>query len=79
DGRRDERVLDAYAAERRRIFLDIVSPTAKENRRRVGERDPQKRRSDLERLRHLTDNAEAARQALLGVFQIVGRNPLELS
>jgi len=78
-GQRDERVLDAYAAERRRIFMEIVSPAAKENRRRVGERDPQKRRSDRERLRHLTENAEAARQALLGVFQIVGRNPLELT
>jgi 2-polyprenyl-6-methoxyphenol hydroxylase-like FAD-dependent oxidoreductase len=76
EGKRDERVLDAYAAERRRVFMEIVSPTAKENRRRVGERDPERRRSDVQRLRHLTENAEAARQALLGVFQIVGRSPL---
>jgi 2-polyprenyl-6-methoxyphenol hydroxylase-like FAD-dependent oxidoreductase len=79
EGTRSDRVLDAYAAERRRVFMEIVSPAAKENRRRVGERDPDKRRADVARLRHLTENAEAARQALLGVFQIVGRNPLTMS
>lgn len=78
EGKRDERVLDAYAAERRRVFMEVVSPTAQENRRRVGERDPEKRRTDLARLRHLTENAAAARLALLGVFQIIGRNPLAM-
>ena len=77
-GERDERVLDAYAAERRRIFLEVVSPMAKENRRRVGESDPQRRAADLQRLRKLTEDRDAARQALLAVFQIVGRSPLGL-
>ena len=76
DGRRKDGVLDDYAAERRRVFLEVVSPAATENRRRVGERDPKRRRADLERLRRLTDDPEAAREALLGVFRIVGRHPL---
>ncbi len=75
-GERDEAVLDAYAAERRRIFLEVVSPMAKENRRRVGESDPQRREADLQRLRHITENREAAREALLAVYKIVGRSPL---
>jgi 2-polyprenyl-6-methoxyphenol hydroxylase-like FAD-dependent oxidoreductase len=75
-GRRDDRVLDAWAHERRRIFLDVTAPTAKENRRRVGERDPERRRADAERFRRLTDNPAAAREALLGVFQLVGADPL---
>ncbi len=75
-GRRDERVLDAWAHERRRIFLEVTTPTARENRRRVGERDPERRRADAARIRHITENPAAARQALLGVFQLVGRDPL---
>ena len=78
EGTHGEHVLDAYAAERRRVFLEIVSPTATENRRRVGERDPQRREQDVQRLRRLTQDPEAVRQALLGVFQIVGRDPLSL-
>ncbi|HEX7417196.1 MAG TPA: FAD-dependent monooxygenase [Steroidobacteraceae bacterium] len=75
-GRRREQVLDAWAHERRRVFLEVTSPAATENRRRIGERDPQRRRADAERLRRLTDDAMLARQALLSVFQIVGRDPL---
>ncbi len=75
-GRRDARVLDAWAHERRRVFLDVTQPTAQENRRRISERDPERRRADIARIRHITEDAAAARQALLGVFQLVGRDPL---
>jgi 2-polyprenyl-6-methoxyphenol hydroxylase-like FAD-dependent oxidoreductase len=75
-GRCDERVLDAWAQERRRVFHEVTAPTATENRRRVSERDPERRRADAARFRLLTDDPAAARQALLGVFQLVGRDPL---
>ena len=75
-GRRAEHVLDAWAHERRRVFHDVTVPTAQENRRRIGERDPQRRRADVQRIRHITENPAAARQALLGVFQLIGRDPL---
>lgn len=75
-GQRRDDVLDAWAHERRRVFLEVTAPTAKENRRRVSERDPERRRADAERLRRLTTDPELARQALLGVHQLVGRNVL---
>ena len=73
-GRRDPAVLDAWAAERRRVFLEVTAPTAHENRRRLSEHDPWRRRLDYERLRYLTDDREAARAALLNVFRLVGRD-----
>jgi hypothetical protein len=54
----------------------VTKPTAQENRRRISERDPERRRADIARIRHITEDAAAARQALLGVFQLVGRDPL---
>ncbi|HKE44409.1 MAG TPA: FAD-dependent monooxygenase [Steroidobacteraceae bacterium] len=77
EGRRSDDVLDAWADERRRIHLQVTIPTAQENRRRVSERDPEKRRVDAERLQRLTDDPAAAREALLGVFALVGRDPLQ--
>ena len=74
-GSRREDVLDAWAHERRRIYLEVTAPMAQENRRRVSERDPEKRRFDAERLRRLTNDPQAAREALLAVFAIVGRDP----
>jgi len=75
EGREREGVLDAWAGERRRVFREVTTPTAQENRRRVSERDPEKRRADRARLERLTQDPEAARQALLGVFRLVGNHP----
>ena len=75
EGRAPDAALDAWATERRRVFLDVTVPTATENRRRVSERDPAKKRADEARLHTLTIDREAARQALLGVFRLVGNHP----
>ena len=77
EGRRRDQVLDAWAHERRRVYLEVTAPTAQENRRRVSERDPEKRRLDAERLQRLTNDPAAAREALLAVFALVGRDPLQ--
>jgi 2-polyprenyl-6-methoxyphenol hydroxylase-like FAD-dependent oxidoreductase len=74
EGRCDQHVLDEWAAERRRVFVEITAPTARENRRRVSERDPARRRVDRERLRSFSVDRDAARTALLGVFRLIGRN-----
>jgi 2-polyprenyl-6-methoxyphenol hydroxylase-like FAD-dependent oxidoreductase len=76
EGRCAQHVLDAWAAERRRVFIEITAPMARENRRRVSERDPERRRTDRERLRSFSEDREAARAALLNVFQLIGRNVL---
>jgi len=78
-GRRRESVLDAYASERRRIFQEVTAPTARENRRRVSERDPERRRADIERLRRLGADPALAREALLSVFRLIGRDPLSMA
>ena len=77
-GRRRDTVLDAYAGERRRIFQEVTAPTARENRRRVSERDPKRRQADVERLRRLGADPARAREALLSVFRLVGRDPLAM-
>ena len=67
-----ERALDHYAAERRRIFTEIVAPTADENKRRLMEADPARRQQDNDRLRRMQDDPEIARQALLATQRLVG-------
>ena len=75
-GERDDRVIDAWAAERRRIFMDVVSPAATENRRRLAESDPARQEVDRARFRALSEDADLARQALMFTYQMVGRSPL---
>ena len=70
--RRHDAALDHYAAERRRIFCEVVAPTADENKRRLMETDPEQRRVDRARLRHLQDDPGAARQMLLATRRLVG-------
>jgi 2-polyprenyl-6-methoxyphenol hydroxylase-like FAD-dependent oxidoreductase len=45
-GKASEDLLDAYAADRRRVFLEVSSPIASENKRRISESDPAKRAQD---------------------------------
>lgn len=74
-GRRGDATLDFYAAERKRVFLEVVAPTAKENRRRVSESDPERQKADYARLASLAD-PKLARQAILAVTALVGRDPV---
>lgn len=76
-GTHGEAVLDRYAAERRRVFLDVVSPAATENRRRIGEGDPERQAQDRARFKRLQEDREFARETLLFAFHLVGRSPLE--
>jgi 2-polyprenyl-6-methoxyphenol hydroxylase-like FAD-dependent oxidoreductase len=57
-GLQDQRILDRYAEERRKIFLERTSPAASENLRRFQERDPDRKAADLERFRRLREDPE---------------------
>ena len=57
-GQRGPEVLDAWAHERRRVFLEVTAPTAKENRRRVSERVDESAQEDY---RHNQDRCEQQR------------------
>lgn len=46
-----ESALDFYAAERRRVFLEVCSPIATDFKRRMSEKDPARQRSDFEEFR----------------------------
>ena len=56
-------VLDRWAADRCRIFLEIVSPAATDNKRRMSESDPERQKQDRERLRRVCEDREFALQA----------------
>jgi 2-polyprenyl-6-methoxyphenol hydroxylase-like FAD-dependent oxidoreductase len=70
-----ESVLDHYAAERRRVFLEITGPTAAENLRRMSESDPARQAKDGERFRRLREEPTFAREALMFTYRLRG-NPI---
>lgn len=69
----DDDLLDRYAAERQRVFREVTGPTAAENKRRLKETDPEKKRADNERFRKLRDDPQFQREALTFTYKLVGR------
>ncbi|UZE25899.1 FAD-dependent monooxygenase [Pseudomonas sp. B21-056] len=65
-------VLDQWAIERKRVFWEVASAGASENKRMVEEKDPIQRRLDMERLQATADNPEAGRQMMLYPFKLIG-------
>lgn len=58
-GEVDDSVLDRYAEERKRIFWDVTSPTASENKRLVySSTDPERLAQDVENLRKLVTDPD---------------------
>ncbi|MFI6408150.1 FAD-dependent oxidoreductase [Streptomyces sp. NPDC050548] len=58
-GRAGDDVLDRYAHERRRVFLDIASPAARENKRLIyHSADPTRLAQDLDRLRRMAKDEQ---------------------
>jgi len=68
-------LLDRYSDERRRVFLDVTGPTARENKRRMTEADPEKKKADFERLQQLHNDTQFQRTALTMTYKLVG-NPI---
>jgi 2-polyprenyl-6-methoxyphenol hydroxylase-like FAD-dependent oxidoreductase len=66
-GEAGDSVLDRYAEERKRVFLDIVSPAATANKRMIFDTsDPDQRATDLANLRRLaTDKAVLLERLML--------------
>jgi len=65
--------LDWYNYERRRCFLDIANPSAIEFKRRTQEGDRAKRLEDEANFMKIASDPEKVAAALLGVFQLSGR------
>ena len=67
----DEALLDAWAEERRRLFLELASPAASELKRLIfSEADPERRREDLEALRRWTSDRDLLRERLRFTAQL---------
>lgn len=61
----NESVLDRWAEERRRLFLELASPTASEMKRLIfSEPDPARRREDLEAIKRWTADRDLLRERL---------------
>ncbi|MEP7247677.1 MAG: FAD-dependent oxidoreductase [Gammaproteobacteria bacterium] len=71
-GRADEMILDRFSEERRRVFWQITSPGASENKRMMEESDPQKRLKDLEGVRAMAEDSAVARLMMLFPFKVIG-------
>jgi 3-(3-hydroxy-phenyl)propionate hydroxylase/6-hydroxy-3-succinoylpyridine 3-monooxygenase len=77
--RTDDAVLDRWAEERRRMFLEIASPAASEYKRLVfSEPDPERRRADLEAIRRWTSDPDLLRERLRFTLKLRSR-PLEVT
>jgi hypothetical protein len=55
------------------VFLEVTGPTAAENKRRLKEADPEKKRADNERFRRLRDDRQVQREVLTFTYKLVGR------
>jgi hypothetical protein len=51
-------VLDFYAAERRRVFLEVSSPIATDFNRRMTETDLKRQRAEFEEFRRQAEDSE---------------------
>jgi 2-polyprenyl-6-methoxyphenol hydroxylase-like FAD-dependent oxidoreductase len=71
-GRADDSILDRYSDERRRIFWDIASPGASENKRMMEESDREKRLKDIEGVKVMAADPGVARLMMLFPFRVVG-------
>lgn len=71
-GEEDESILDRYSDERRRIFWDIVTPAATENKRMLSERDPAQRQKDLAAVKALSDDPDSGAMLMLFAYKVIG-------
>jgi 2-polyprenyl-6-methoxyphenol hydroxylase-like FAD-dependent oxidoreductase len=69
-GEADDDVLDTYAVERRTIFLEKVTPSAVEHKRRIQETDPERQRRDAEETLQAAANSDIVRQFMMFQFSL---------
>jgi 4-nitrocatechol/4-nitrophenol 4-monooxygenase len=72
NGECDPEILERFSQERRRVFWEVTSPGATENKRMVEEKDPDKRRQDLETVKAAASNPDVARLMVAFPFKVIG-------
>ncbi len=71
-GDEPDTILDAYSRERLRVFWDIASASAVENKKMQERSDPAERQADLEGFRALAANPELAKATFAYPFRLIG-------
>jgi 2-polyprenyl-6-methoxyphenol hydroxylase-like FAD-dependent oxidoreductase len=71
-GDASEAILDRYDENRRKIFWEISSPGASENKRMMEESDRQKRLEDIEGVKRIAADPNVARLMMLFPFRVIG-------
>jgi 2-polyprenyl-6-methoxyphenol hydroxylase-like FAD-dependent oxidoreductase len=71
-GEEEESILDRYSDERRRVFWDVVSPAATENKRMLQETDPEQRQKDLAAVMALSENPDSGAMLMLFAYNVIG-------
>ena len=71
-GEEDEGILDRYSDERRRVFWEVVSPAATENKRMLQESDPGQRQKDLAAVKALSDDPDSGALLMLFAYKVIG-------
>jgi hypothetical protein len=74
-GEESEAILDRYCEDRRRIFWQIASPGASENKRMMEESNHEQRLKDIESVSHMVTDPQVARLMMAFPFRVIG-NPL---
>jgi 2-polyprenyl-6-methoxyphenol hydroxylase-like FAD-dependent oxidoreductase len=68
-------ILDRYCEDRRRIFWQIASPGASENKRMMEESNREQRLKDIESVNRMVGDPQVARLMMAFPFRVIG-NPL---
>jgi 2-polyprenyl-6-methoxyphenol hydroxylase-like FAD-dependent oxidoreductase len=71
-GEADEGILDRFSDERRRVFWEVVSPAATENKRMLQEKDPEQRQKDLAAIKALSDDKASGALLMLFAYKVIG-------
>jgi 2-polyprenyl-6-methoxyphenol hydroxylase-like FAD-dependent oxidoreductase len=73
NGEVDAGSLDRFSEMRRKIFWEVTSPGASENKRMMEESDPAQRLRDVEGVRKMAEDVETAKLMLCFPFRVIGQ------
>ncbi len=65
-------ILDRFSDERRRVFWEVVSPAATENKRMLQEKEPEQRQKDLAAVKALSEDKESGAMLMLFAYRVIG-------
>jgi len=71
-GEEDESILDRYSDERRRVFWEITSPGASENKRMMEEADRDRRLKDIDVIKAAAADPAVAQLMMSFPFKVIG-------